>query len=170
MRGLVVGRFQPFHHGHRALVQHALERCGSVVVAIGSATEPQGLRNPFTAKERRMMVEAAFPREVAQGLVTMVDVPDLHDPPRYAQHVLRLTGPVAAVFGNDDATLDLFEAEGVRVERPGLVDRPAYEAKAIRALLAADDLEWRRRVPAAVAMLLMRWDAGKRLRSLETYA
>jgi nicotinamide-nucleotide adenylyltransferase len=170
MRGLVVGRFQPFHHGHRALVQHALERCGRVVVAIGSATEPASARNPFSAKERRMMVEAAFPREVASGLVTMVDVPDLHDPPRYARHTLGLTGPVDAVFGNDEGTLELFEREGLRAERPGLVDRPLYEAKAIRALLAADDLEWRRRVPAAVAMLLMRWDAPKRLRSMEAYA
>ena len=170
MRGLVIGRFQPFHHGHAALIKHALERCGSVVVAIGSATEPASLRNPFTAKERRMMVEAAFPREVATGLVTMVDVPDLHDPPRYARHTLGLTGPVAAVFGNDDDTLELFEREGLRVERPGLLDRAKFEAKAIRALLAADDLEWRRRVPAPVAMLLMRWDAGKRLRSMEAYA
>lgn len=170
MRGLVLGRFQPFHNGHRALVQHALERCGSVVVAIGSATEAPSLRQPFTAKERRQMVEVAFQREVAVGLVTFVDVPDLHDPPRYARHALALTGPVDAVFGNDDATLDLFEAEGVRVERPGLVDRTRFEAKAIRALLAADDAQWRKLVPPAVAMLLMRWDAGKRLRGLEAYA
>lgn len=170
MRALVIGRFQPFHHGHAALVRHALERCGSVVVAIGSATEPPSSRNPFSAKERRQMVEAAFPREVATGLVTMVEVPDAHDPPRYARHVLALTGPVDAVFGNDEDTVGLFEREGLRVERPGLVDRAKHEAKAIRALLAADDLEWRRRVPAPVAMLLMRWDAGKRLRGMEAYA
>jgi nicotinamide-nucleotide adenylyltransferase len=170
MRGLVLGRFQPLHHGHVALIRHGLERCGSVVVAIGSSTEPPSLRNPFTARERRQMVEAAFPREVAAGLVTLVDVPDLHDPPHYAKHALSLTGPVDAVFGNDESTLDLFAAEGLRVEQPGFLDRATHEAKAIRALLAADDIAWRKRVPPAVAMLLMRWDAGKRLRGLEAYA
>jgi len=170
MRGLVVGRFQPFHNGHRALVQHALERCGSVVVGIGSSAAKPGVRHPFTAAERRQMVAAAFPREVAAGLVTFADIPDLHDPPRYARHALALTGPVDAVFGNDDATLDLFEAAGLRVERPGLVDRARHEGKAIRALLAADDAAWRKLVPPAVADLLLQWDAGRRLRAMEAYA
>jgi nicotinamide-nucleotide adenylyltransferase len=170
MRGLVVGRFQPFHNGHRALVQHALERCGSVVVAIGSSTAAASARQPFTAAERRQMAAAAFPREVAAGTLAFVDVPDLRDPPRYAAHVLALAGPVDVVFGNDDDTLGLFERAGHRVERPGLVERERFEASAIRAQLAADDAAWRKAVPAPVAALLLQWDAGKRLRGLEAYA
>ena len=170
MRGLVVGRFQPFHNGHLALIRHAIERCGSVVVAIGSANAKPGSRNPFTAAERRQMVEAVFPRETAAGVLTCVEVPDLHDPPRYARHALQLTGPVDAVFGNDEATLVLFEREGLRVESPGLVDRSSFEASALRALIAADDQAWRKSVPPAVVQLLLKWDAARRLRGLEAYA
>lgn len=170
MRALVVGRFQPLHNGHKALIRQALERTGQVVVAVGSSTAKPGLRNPFTAAERRKMLEAVFAAELAAGAVAIVEVPDLHDPPRYARHALGLTGPVDVVYGNDEKTLGLFEREGLNVERPGLVDRERCEAKAIRAQLAADDPLWKKAVPPAVAALLVQWDAGRRLRGLEAYA
>ncbi len=36
-RGLMVGRFQPFHKGHLCLVGQIFEDCDEVVIAIGSA-------------------------------------------------------------------------------------------------------------------------------------
>jgi len=160
VRGLVVGRFQPLHKGHVALIQHAREQCVDLAVAIGSSQAKPSLRNPFTAAERRQMLHAAFP-----GLAAF-DVPDLNDAPRWAAHCLAITGPVDRVYGNDDATLDLFEMDGVPVVRPGLVERERYEATAIRALMAEDDPAWRKLVPPPVAALLEAWDAPRRLRLL----
>lgn len=157
VRGLVVGRFQPLHNGHAALIRHARERCGTVVVAIGSAQAKPSLRNPFTLEERRRMLAAAFP-----GLAVF-DVPDLHDSGRWVAHCLAITGPVDRVFGNDDRTLDLFEQAHVPVERPGLVERGQNEATTIRRLLAEGDPAWRKAVPPPVAALLLEWDAPKRL-------
>ncbi|HJQ93248.1 MAG TPA: adenylyltransferase/cytidyltransferase family protein [Candidatus Thermoplasmatota archaeon] len=170
MRALVLGRFQPLHNGHKALIQEALGRGATVIVAIGSSAAKPGLRNPFTTAERRQMVEATFPNEMRSGAVVLAEVPDLHDPMRYVAHTLAITGPVDAVFGNDDETLGLFERAGMRIESPGLVDRARFEAKAIRAQIAADDGAWRKSVPPAVAELLVRLDAGRRLRGLEAYA
>lgn len=170
VRALVLGRFQPLHTGHKALIQEALGKGATVVVAIGSSTAKAGLRNPFSAAERRQMVEAAFPNEVRAGSVVIAEVPDLHDPLRYAAHVLAITGPVDVVYGNDDETLGLFDRAGMRTESPGLVDRGRYEAKAIRAQIAADDGSWRKAVPPAVADLLVKLDAARRLRGLEAYA
>jgi nicotinamide-nucleotide adenylyltransferase len=153
----VVGRFQPLHKGHAALIKAAQERCGEVVVAIGSTQAKPSLRNPFTAAERRQMLAAVFPG------VPVFDVPDLHDPARWAAHALAITGKVDRVFGNDDATLDLFEMDGVPVERPGLVEREEFEASAIRALIAEGDRGWMKAVPPQVADLLVKWDAPKRM-------
>jgi nicotinamide-nucleotide adenylyltransferase len=153
----VVGRFQPLHKGHVALIKAAQERCGSVVVAIGSTQAKPSLRNPFTAAERRQMLAAVFPT------LPVVEVPDLHDAARWAAHCLAITGKVDRVFGNDDATLDLFEMEGLAVERPGLVERGQYEASAIRVLLAEGDRAWLKAVPPPVADLLLKWDAPKRM-------
>lgn len=156
----MVGRFQPLHKGHVALVKAAQERCGEVAIALGSTQAKPSLRNPFTAPERRQMLAAVFPG------VPVFDVPDIHDPSRWVGHCLALTGPVDRVFGNDDQTLDLFEQAHVPVERPGLVERGQYQASAIRALLAEDDPAWRKAVPPAVADLLQEWDAPRRLMRL----
>ncbi|HUR63007.1 MAG TPA: adenylyltransferase/cytidyltransferase family protein [Candidatus Thermoplasmatota archaeon] len=157
MRGLVVGRFQPLHKGHAALIKAAQERCGAIAIALGSTQAKLTLRNPFSAAERRQMLAAVYPS------VPVFDVPDLNDPARWAAHALAITGRVDRVFGNDDATLDLFEMEGLAVERPGLVEREQYEASAIRALMAEGDPAWRKAVPPAVAELLTKWDAPKRM-------
>ena len=170
MRALVIGRFQPLHKGHLALIQRALEDCQSVLVGIGSATAKTSLRNPFTTAERRQMIGACFPSEVATGRLRILDVPDINNPPRYVDHVLAITGPIDRVFGNDDETLGLFDLAGLRVVSPGLVEREKYEANKIRVLMAEDDPAWRKHVPAAVVPLLEQWNAGKRLRGLEAYA
>lgn len=170
MRGLVVGRFQPFHKGHQALIQKALEDCPDLVVGIGSSTAKSSLRNPFTAAERRQMIEATFPADLAAGRLRIVDIPDINNPPAWPAHVLALTGPLGRVYGNDDATLALFERQGLPTVSPGLVERERYEASTIRVQLAEDDPTWRKAVPAPVAALLLAWDAGRRLRSMEAMA
>ncbi len=160
MRGLVVGRFQPLHGGHVQLIRKALDECASVVVAVGSSTEPASARNPFTFVERRAMLDAAFPK------LRVVGVPDLHDEVRWAKHCLALTGPVERAYGNDERALRLLEAAGVQAVRPGLVRREDWEGTHIRKLMLEGDPAWMRRVPPAVALLLESWDAPNRLRSL----
>ena len=168
VRGLVVGRFQPFHNGHLALIRSAGEQCLELTVGIGSATAKPSLRNPFSFDERKRMVEAALGAARLQARV--LAIPDLHDPPRWAAHVAAIVGPVDKVFGNDDETLSLFELAGVPVVRTGLVERERHEARLVRAQLAEDDPSWRRAVPPAVAQLLDQWEAGRRLRGMEAMA
>lgn len=170
VRGLVVGRFQPFHYGHKALIAQALEDCVHIVVGLGSTNAKPSLRNPFSAAERRQMIEAAFPNEVASSQLTIVDIPDLHDPPRWVAHVLKITGKIDKVYGNDDGTLDLFDFAGLKTVRPGLVEREKWEASTLRMQMAEDDMTWRKSVPPAVAKLLESWQAGHRLRSMEALA
>ena len=43
-----IGRFQPFHRGHKAVVDEALQRADEVIMLIGSANLPRSLRNPFS--------------------------------------------------------------------------------------------------------------------------
>ncbi|OIO59088.1 MAG: ADP-ribose pyrophosphatase [Alphaproteobacteria bacterium CG_4_10_14_0_2_um_filter_63_37] len=56
-----VGRFQPFHNSHAAIVQTALTKGRQVLVLIGSANAPRSTRNPFTAREREVMIRESFP-------------------------------------------------------------------------------------------------------------
>lgn len=55
-----IGRFQPFHNGHKAVIDAALEQAKEVVIVVGSSFAARNIRNPFTFQERRVMIEACF--------------------------------------------------------------------------------------------------------------
>jgi bifunctional NMN adenylyltransferase/nudix hydrolase len=57
-----IGRFQPFHNGHKAVIDAALEQAHEVVVVVGSSFQARNIRNPFTFQERKAMIEAVYPR------------------------------------------------------------------------------------------------------------
>ena len=48
-----IGRFQPFHNGHKRVIDHALELSKKVIVLVGSVDQPRCTRNPFTFQERK---------------------------------------------------------------------------------------------------------------------
>ena len=55
-----IGRFQPFHNGHKAVIEAALEQAKEVVIVVGSSFAARNIRNPFTFQERKAMIEACF--------------------------------------------------------------------------------------------------------------
>ena len=59
--GLYIGRFQPFHKGHKSIVDKMLEECDKVIIAIGSAQECDTSKNPFRYEWRRWMIEKIYP-------------------------------------------------------------------------------------------------------------
>lgn len=51
-----IGRFQPFHIGHKQVIETALSKSSKVIVCIGSANQPRTIKNPWTASERTGMI------------------------------------------------------------------------------------------------------------------
>jgi bifunctional NMN adenylyltransferase/nudix hydrolase len=58
-----IGRFQPFHLGHKAVIDAALKQAKQVVVVVGSSFAARNIRNPFTFEERKAMIEAVYSDE-----------------------------------------------------------------------------------------------------------
>lgn len=58
-----IGRFQPFHNGHKAVIETALEQAKEVVIVVGSSFAARNIRNPFTFEERKTMIKAVFPSD-----------------------------------------------------------------------------------------------------------
>jgi bifunctional NMN adenylyltransferase/nudix hydrolase len=58
-----IGRFQPFHNGHKAVINSAIEQAKEVIVVVGSSFAARNTRNPFTFDERRQMIKAVFPQD-----------------------------------------------------------------------------------------------------------
>lgn len=62
-----IGRFQPFHFGHRRVVQLALEQADHVLILVGSSFKPRDIMNPFTYDERRTMIENSLePQDISR--------------------------------------------------------------------------------------------------------
>lgn len=94
---VLIGRFQPPHHGHLALLRQALQQAEQVVVVLGSAHQARSPKNPFTWEEREALLRACLPAGDAARL-HCVPVRDYYDEPRWVQAV---TVAVQALVPND---------------------------------------------------------------------
>ena len=83
---VLVGRFQPFHNAHLALLRRALDVARKVVVVIGSAHQARTPKNPFTFAERAEMIRLALP-EAERERVTFLPVRDYYDQQRWLRVV-----------------------------------------------------------------------------------
>ena len=59
-KGLVLGRFQPFHYGHLNLIKNIVEMSIEPLICVGSAQCSHTAENPFSIDERKEMIEAAM--------------------------------------------------------------------------------------------------------------
>jgi cytidyltransferase-like protein len=70
MRSLFIGRWQPFHKGHRKLIDKVLGEGKPVVIAVRDT--PVSEENPYTVGERVEMI-----KDVYGGKVEVVVIPDI---------------------------------------------------------------------------------------------
>ncbi|HLM91252.1 MAG TPA: nicotinamide-nucleotide adenylyltransferase [Thermoplasmata archaeon] len=168
MRGLLVGRFQPFHLGHRAVVREiAAERSGaSLLLAIGSAEESFTWKNPFTAGERFEMIDRAL-EGTDGGPFHIVPVADIRRHAQWVHYLESLLPEFDRVYTNNPLTRLLFERAGYTVVRPRLIERRRFEGEHVRRCLAADR-GWKPLVPRSVAEFLETIEAPARLSMLRS--
>ena len=55
-----IGRFQPFHMGHMAVIEAGLQQAEQLIVLCGSAHQPRSVRNPWSIAEREAMIRGAI--------------------------------------------------------------------------------------------------------------
>lgn len=55
-----IGRFQPVHNAHIEIIRRATKLAKQVVIVIGSANQPRTYKNPFTWRERSLMLRCAY--------------------------------------------------------------------------------------------------------------
>lgn len=115
-----IGRFQPFHFGHYAVVNRALELAENVIILVGSSNVGRSMRNPFTFEERKSMIAAAYKNTTNLQIHPINDMPYNDD--RWIEQVQRkvaeLTEPgetIGLIGSAKDSTgfyLELFPTWG----------------------------------------------------------
>lgn len=68
-----IGRFEPEHIGHDAVIREGLRRARRMVIVVGSAGGPRSLRNPFTADERIRLLRQGFADEPGLAVAAVED-------------------------------------------------------------------------------------------------
>lgn len=72
---MVVGRFQPFHDGHKWLVNQCLEDGKNVLILIRDIVPDE--KNPFTALEVSKNINMELWDYINQGRVVVMIIPDI---------------------------------------------------------------------------------------------
>ena len=96
---VLVGRFQPLHDAHLALLTRALAIAPRCVVVVGSAFQARTPKNPFTWAERAEMIRHALP-EAERERVTIVPMRDYYDEARWVACVREA---VAGLVADEDS-------------------------------------------------------------------
>ncbi|MBN6743168.1 adenylyltransferase/cytidyltransferase family protein, partial [Acidithiobacillus sp. MC6.1] len=71
-----IGRFQPVHNSHIAVMESALKRARNLLVLVGSTNVTRSTKNPFSFAERSVMIRASLGK-----LSTRVQVCPIKDYP-----------------------------------------------------------------------------------------
>ncbi len=166
MRGLFVGRFQPFHRGHLELIRGVVRGPGAepLLVVVGSAEQSYTWENPFTGGERFEMIERSV-REAKLPGVAVVPVADISRHALWVRYLEGLLPPFDVVYSHNPLTLLLFERAGYRTVRPPFHDRRRLQGVRIRERLARGE-PVPELVPPAVGRYLEELGAAERLAAL----
>ncbi len=139
--------------------------CGKIVVAIGSPEAEKGIENPFTAAERREMIQRAL-----QGVdiipnfdISIIEVPDVGDDETWAKKCLELSEEVHQVWTGNEWTKSCFEKVGLEVK--DIKEVPGISATEIRKRMKEGG-DWRALVPGEVASYLSELNASERIKNL----
>lgn len=182
-----IGRFQPFHVGHRRVIEEALRQADHVVVLVGSAFAAASHRNPWDFEARQRMIAGSFAAGEAGRLVVLPLEDRLYNNTAWVEQVQETvdavveerhdfaSDPRIGLIGlNKDNTsyyLKLFPQWGA-VEVKGPADCSSTELR--DALFAEEPVDWQKRsgqfLPAGVADQLGAFrDQDEYRRILEEY-
>ena len=165
--GLLVGRFQPFHHGHLSAVKFALKRVGYLYVVVGSAQRSHERDNPFTAGERIAMIKAALDGNGVDPKKWMaIPIADADSHSIWVSTVGSMVPKFDVVFTNDSLTFVLFNEEGIEVVAVPYLDRGRFSATNVRERIL-ERKDWASLVPPQVAKLVKEFGGVERVRSLK---
>ena len=162
-RGFYIGRFQPYHQGHHAMVERIADDVDELVLGVGSADQSHTARNPFTAGERVEMVTKAT---AEMDLITYaVPIEDLNRNAVWVSHVQSMSPWFDVAYSNNPLVVRLFGEAGVDVRQSPMFRREEFEGAEVRERMA-DGGDWRELVPSTVVETIEEIDGVNRLREV----
>tara|TARA_B110000438_G_C15817802_1_gene652767 strand:- start:957 stop:1442 length:486 start_codon:yes stop_codon:yes gene_type:complete len=150
-KGLILGRFQPFHLGHLALIKNIITDHLDPLICIGSSQKERTIENPFTKGERRKMIESVL--ETLECNYEIYEIPDINNYDLYVSHLTKIVPSFDVVYSGNALVKRLFTEAGHKVIVPQMVNRLVWEGSSIRQDIIKNG-DWEKDVPKTVAKII----------------
>jgi len=165
-RGLLIGRYQPFHYGHLYVVKQVLSEVDELIIGVGSAQVSHTLENHFTAGERILMISKALIEEgIPSSRYLIIPIPDIWNNALWVSHVCALTPPFHVVYTGNPLAHRLFKEAGFDVRAPPPYDRAKFSGTEVRKRML-EGCDWKSLVPPAVAKVIEEIGGVERLKDI----
>lgn len=126
--GLIIGKFYPFHTGHQALIDYALEHCKHLTIFIGARSDEkismevriQWLEDHYVANDRVKVVGAVADHLPEPGTLSSSKVSEL-----WSEYISKHYGRFDIIIGSEDYVHEVAEyttAKGLVFD----IDREQY--------------------------------------------
>jgi nicotinamide-nucleotide adenylyltransferase len=165
-RGLMIGRYQPFHLGHLSLAEQILSECEELVIALGSPEASFTFNDPFTAGERITMVHESLKKRGLQlPSCYIIPVPNSDNNYTWFESIRSMIPKVKTVYSGNQF-VQLLLPKTVNVKSPSFVKYKIFNGTRIRNLIVRNG-NWQDLVPTPVALFIKEIDGVSRLKKLK---
>lgn len=166
MRGLMMGRFQPFHLGHLELVKQILNECDEVIIALTGSQFNYIEKDPFTSGERIEMIHQTLKENnIDMSKCYIVSIENQFNVAIWASYLKSALPHFDKVYSGNDYVVMLLADSGYEVVSPKFLDREKYNATRIRKMIAYDE-EWEKFVPTAISKTIKKINGVRRIKTI----
>jgi len=163
IRGLFIGRFQPFHNGHLEAINYILKKTDELIIVIGSSQLSHEKANPFTAGERVSMIRLALNDiGIDSARYLIIPVPDVTVHSTWFSELKSYVPDFEIVFSNEPLTRLLVKEAGFKVSSIPFFKRKLYKATEIRSRILSGE-NWSDLVPRSVANFIEKSGCAQRI-------
>lgn len=115
--GFTIMRAQPFHLGHKTIIERIQSDGRVPIVLLGSINEAQTLRNPLSFEERKELIRNEFPG------IRVLGVPDSQNWDTWRSHIIAVVPKdIPMYYAHQDEDLQDFTCSGISYKNAHYVD------------------------------------------------
>lgn len=164
MRGLMMGRFQPFHLGHLELARQILKECDEVIIAVTSSQFNYLEKDPFTAGERIEMIHNSIKEsDLDLSRCIILSLENQFNVATWSSYIKSNLPHFDKVYSGNDYVKMLLAESNIKVITPDFLERQKYNATKIRSMIISNE-EWEKFVPKAVFEFIKKIRGENRLK------